>query len=278
MRRMNLNFMRLCRLKWILLLVTFVFLSTSPAFAQIPFYTDDADTTEKGKFHFEFFNEHDWLQKSSLPGKRQNTTNFTLNYGLTDRIELGINAPVLKIFNSRESLRGSPMGIGDTQLGVKVRLRDEREGSRLPAISVVFYVELPTGSTRKQTGSGLTDYWLYGVLQKSLTKRTKARLNGGILFAGNSSTGLIGIESTRGQVFTGNSSLVRDFTPKLKLGAELFGGVTSNFNLTRGQLEAQIGGSYDVRDNFAFTFGVLAGRFPASPRAGFHLGFAYDFK
>jgi hypothetical protein len=145
-------------------------------------------------------------------------------------------------------------------------------------MSVVFYVELPTGSVKKQTGSGLIDYWLYGVLQKSLTKRITGRLNGGVLFAGNSSTGLIGIESTRGQVFTGNGSLVRDFTPKLTLGAELFGGVTSNFNLTRGQLEAQVGGSYAVRENFAFTFGVLAGRFPASPRGGFHVGFAYDFK
>lgn len=270
--------MNVCRLKWIFFALLFIFWSSSPAFAQIPFYTDDADTTEKGKFHFEFFNEHDWLQKSSLPGKTQNTTNFTLNYGLNDRIEVGVNAPVLRISNSRQSLLGSASGMGDTQLGVKVKVHDEREGSRLPAMSVVFYVELPTGSVRKQMGSGLVDYWLYGVLQKSLTKRTTGRLNGGVLFAGNSSTGLIGIESTRGQVFTGNGSLVRDFTPKLKLGAELFGGVTSNFNLTRGQLEAQIGGSYALRDNFAFTFGVLAGRFPASPRAGFHLGFAYDFK
>jgi len=260
------------------LLVTFVLFSSSRFPAQIPFYTDDADTTEKGKLHFEFFNEHDWLQQSSLPGKRQNTSNFTLNYGLTDRIELDINAPVLKIINSQESSLGSPLGLGDTQLGVKVRLRGEREGSRLPAMSVVFYVEAPTGSTKKQTGSGLTDYWLYGVLQKSLTKRTTARLNGGILFAGNNSTGLIGIEGTRGQVFTGNGSLVRDFTPKLKLGVELFGGVTNNFNLSRGQLETQIGGSYAVRDNFAFTFGVLTGRFPASPRAGIHVGIAYDFK
>ena len=133
------------------------------------------------------------------------------------------------------------MGIGDTHLGVKVRLRDEREGSRLPAMTVVFYVEVPTGSTKKQTGSGLRDYWLYGVLQKALTRRTTMLLNGGVLFAGNSSTGLIGTRAARGQVFTGNGSLVRHFTPKLKLGVELFGGVTNNFNLTRGQLEAQLG-------------------------------------
>jgi len=262
----------------IIFIVAFGFLLSSQVDAQIPFYTDDADTTEKGKFHFEFFNEHDWLQKSSIPGIRQNTTNFTLNYGLTDRIELGINAPLLKIYNTRVSLLGSPFGQGDTQFGAKVKLRDESEGSKVPAIAVVFYVEAPTGSIKKQTGSGLVDYWLYAVLQKSLSKRIVGRLNGGILFAGNDSTGLIGIEGTRGQVYTGNGSLIRDFTPKLKLGVELFGGVTNNFNLSRGQLEAQLGGDYAVRDNFIFTFGVLGGRFRPSPRVGFQVGFAYDFK
>ena len=263
--------------KFIFLLLTFIFLS-SPASSQIPFYTDDADTTPKGKFHIEFFNEHDWLQKSSLPGKRQNTSNFTLNYGLTDRIELAVNAPFIKIFNSQEAKLGSPSGIGDMQFGVKIKLREEREGSSLPAMTVVFYAEAPTGSISKQLGSGLTDYWLYGVLQKSLTNRTVARLNGGILFAGNSSIGLIGVEARRGQVFTGNGSLVRDFNEKLKLGIEVFGGVTNDFNLSRGQLEAQIGGSYSLRDDFAFTFGVLGGRFPASPRVGVHVGLAYDFE
>jgi hypothetical protein len=116
------------------------------------------------------------------------------------------------------------------------------------------------------------------VLQKSITKRNVARLNGGILFAGNSSTGLIGIEGVRGQVSTGNGSLVRDFTEKLKLGIEVFGAVSNDFNLSRGQLEAQIGGSYSLRDDFAFTFGVLGGRYPASPRVGIHVGFAYDFE
>jgi len=103
-------------------------------------------------------------------------------------------------------------------------------------------------------------------------------LNGGILFAGNSSTGLIGINSTRGQVFTANGSLVRNFTPRLRLGAELFGGVTNNFNLSRGQLEAQIGGGYAFTRKFEFTFGVVGGRFPASPRTGVQVGFAYDFE
>ena len=266
-----------CRFRTVWFVLAIAFLSSTPAHAQLPFYTDDADTTPKGKFHLELSNEHDWLQKSSFPGIRQNTTVFTLNYGLSDRIELGINAPLIKIFNDRSSMLRSPSGIGDTQFGVKIRLLDEREGSKHPAAAVVFYIEAPTGSTRKQIGSGLVDYTLYGVLQKSFTKRTTGRLNGGSLFSGNESTGLVGIQSARGQVFTGNGSLVRNFTPRLRLGAELFGAVTRSFALSRGQLEGQIGGGYTLSEHLELTFGVLGGRYSASPRLGAQLGFAYDF-
>jgi len=266
-----------CPIRRAFLVFAFACLASTLASAQLPFYTDDADTTAKGKFHLELSNEHDWLQESSFPGRRQNTSVFTVNYGLTNRIELGVNAPFIKIFNDRSSTLGSPSGIGDTQFGVKIRLLDEREGSKRPATAVVLYVEAPTGSTSKQTGSGLVDYWLYGVLQKSLTKQTTARLNGGVLFAGNSSTGLIGIESSRGQVFTGNGSVVRNFTPRLRLGAELFGAVTNAFALNRGQLVGQVGGGYAVSTKFEVTFGVLGGRFPASPRHGAQVGFTLDF-
>lgn len=266
------------KLRWSCFVLAIALLSPIIGRAQLPFYTDDADTTPKGKVHLELSNEHDWLQTSSLPGKRQNTTVFTFNYGVTNHVEVGVNAPFIKIFNDPSLTTENPGGIGDTQFGVKVRVLDEREGSKRPAASIVFYVEAPTGNTRKQLGSGLVDYWLYGVIQKSLTKRTTGRLNGGVLFAGNSSTGLIGIETSRGQVFTGNGSLVRQFTPQLRLGAELFGAVTNNFSLSRGQLVGQFGGGYAVRENFELTFGVLGGRFPASPHLGFQLGFAYDVK
>ena len=250
----------------------------SSARAQLPFYTDDADTTDKGKFHFEFFDEHDILQRALYPSKRQNTANFTFNYGVTKRIEIDVDAPLLKIFNSKTSPEGNLSGIGDTQFGVKYRFYNESENSRLPAMAVVVYIEAPTGNASEQLGSGVTDYWLYGVAQKSLTKKTKGRLNAGILFAGNTSTGLVGIRTTKGQVFTANGSITKDFTSKLKLGAELFGGVTNNFQLSKGQLEAQVGGNYSLNKGFSLAFGILGGRFPASPRAGVLLGFAYDFK
>ena len=202
---------------------------------------------------------------------------FTLNYGLTRKLELGINAPLITFINSRVVESGNVSGIGDVQFGVKYRLRDEKEGSRLPALAAVFYIEAPTGSTQRELGSGLYDYWVYGIAQKSMPKKTTVRLNGGVLFSGNSSTGLIGIRTERGQVYTGNVSLVRDYSDKLTLGAEVFGGVTNNFQLARGQLTAQAGGHYSLNQKLQLTFGLLAGRFTASPRAGLHLGFAYDF-
>jgi len=246
-------------------------------FAQLPFYTDDSDTTPKHKFHLEIYNEHDLLQSSAYPTKRQNTLVFTLNYGLTDKLEFGVNAPYITFHNSRIVERRNLSGIGDTQLGLKYNFLAEREGSKMPALAVVFYTEMPTGDVKRQFGSGLVDYWLYGIIQKSFTKKTKGRLNGGILFSGNESTGLIGIETTRGRIYTGNGSIVRNFTDRLTLGTELFGAVTGNFKLDRGQLTAQVGGDYALTKKLTLSFGLLGGAYSASPRAGVHLGFAYDF-
>ena len=261
----------------LLLFYLCAFVLTIKCNAQLPFYTDDSDTTPKGKFHIEIWNEHDLLQAVAYPAKRQNTLVFTLNYGITDKLEFGINAPYLTFSNSKIVERRNLSGIGDTQFGVKYNFYAEHEGSRLPAMALVFYIEAPTGDSKKQFGSGLTDYWLYGIVQKSLTKKTKGRLNGGILFSGNDSTGLIGIESVRGQVYTGNGSVVRDFSDRLKLGVEVFGAVTGNFKLNRGQLTTQIGGDYQLTKKFMLSFGLLGGRYTASPRLGAHLGFAYDF-
>jgi hypothetical protein len=249
----------------------------SECLAQLPFYTDDADTTPKGKFHLEISNEHDLLQKSAYPTKRQNTLVFTLNYGLTNKLELGINAPLLTLINSKTVSPRNVDGIGDTQFGMKYNFLAEREGSKRPAMALVFYVEAPTGNTQKQLGSGLVDYWLYGVIQKSFTKKTKGRLNGGVLFSGNNSTGLIGIETQRGHIYTGDGSIVRDITDRLQLGVEVFGAVTGSFVLNKGQLTTQFGGDYALTKKLTMTFGLLAGKFASSPRVGGQVGFTYDF-
>jgi hypothetical protein len=244
--------------------------------AQQPFYTDNPDVTDKKKFHLQIGNEFDILQRAAYPSLRQNTTVFELDYGLLNGVEIGIDGPLIAISNSRITTPKSVLGFGDLDFHIKYNFLKEREGSRLPALTVTANVELPTGDTSKQLGSGVVDIFLNSILQKSLTKKTMLRLNGGILFSGNTTTGDIGIK-TRGRVFVGGVSLVMQITPKLDLGAELTGAFTRSLNLSRGQLQTQIGGNYQFKKNASFDFGIVGGKFAASPRVGVQLGVSIDF-
>lgn len=253
-----------------------LFITVFPVRSQQPFVTDNTDTTPKHHFHFEFSNQFDLLQHSAFPSLKQNTADFELDYGVFDNLEVGIEAPLLTIMNARGTLPRTPTGIGDTNVSVKYNFLKEREHSRRPALAIAFNLELPTGDTKRQLGSGLADFYTNGVIQKSLTKKTTLRLNGGILFSGNTTTGVIGIK-TRGTVFTGGGSLVRQFTPKLDLGVELTGALTKNLQLGKGQLQTLLGGNYQFKKNMSFDFGVVAGKYAASPRAGVQFGVSIDF-
>jgi hypothetical protein len=72
-------------------------------------------------------------------------------------------------------------------------------------------------------------------------------------------------------VYTAGGSLVREFTPKLQLGVELTGAMTTQFQLGKGQLQTLVGGNYLVRDNVSFDFAILGGKYAASPRAEYRL-------
>jgi hypothetical protein len=255
------------------LLSVFMLFTCSLLYAQLPFYTDDTEVTEHGKLHFEFFNEYDALQLQP-PNVRQNTANFKLNYGLPHNLEFDVDSPYLSIYRTEGNLPST--GLGDTNLGIKANFRKESSISRLPAFAASFYVEVPTGNVSQQLGSGLTDYWLNLIAQKSLSEKTRMTLNLGYLFAGNTSTGALGI-NTRGHVFPSGLSLQHDFRPSLTLGAEVFGAYTENENLAKSQFQAMAGGRYIVREGFDFCFGMLGGKYVASPRFGGQIGFTIDF-
>lgn len=260
----------------VLSILALSFLLSIPAVSQQPFVTDDADVTPKGRFHFEFSNEFDWLQRESLPNVKQNTADIELDYGLFERFEIGIAAPFLTIINQAGTVPQRVTGIGDLNISLKYNFLRERENSRRPALAIGFNLELPTGDADRQLGSGLADFYVNGILQKSLTSRTKLRFNGGILFSGNETTGALGIKS-RGTVLTGGGSLVRQFTPKLQLGLELTGAMSKDLDLGKRQLQTLIGGNYQLRQNISFDFAALGGKYAASPRVGVQLGFSVDF-
>lgn len=258
----------------ILGLLICAFCGMEPLCAQLPFYTDDTGVTERGKWHFEFFNEYDALQLQ-YPNLRQNTANFRLNYGLPHNLELDVDAPYLNIARAAGS-EGSSGG-GDTNLGIKWAFHKESKGSRVPALASSFYVEFPTGDASQQLGSGLADYWLNFIGQKSMSEKTRITANAGYLFAGNTSTGVLGTQNTRGHVFAGGLSVLHDFSDRLTLGGEIYGAYTNAGTLGRSQLQGMVGGQYQVRNGMSFCFGLLGGRYVASPQIGGQIGFAVDF-
>lgn len=253
-----------------------LFVPTTYLKAQQPFITDDTDVTPRRHFHFQFRNEFDVLSRSSFPNLKQNTADSELDYGLFENLEIGVRTPFLTIFNDRQVVHRQVSGVGDTNISLKYNFLKEKEHSKVPAMAITFNVELPTGDVSRQLGSGLADFYMNGVLQKSLSAKTTLRLNGGILFSGNETIGVVGIK-TRGTVFTGGISIVRQFTKRLDLGVELVGAETSSFSLGKGQLQTQIGGNYAFHKNATLDFGILTGKYAASPRVGAQLGVSVDW-
>jgi hypothetical protein len=258
-----------------LLTFALVLLTAPASHAQLPFYTDDPSVTPVRTVHVEFFNEIDALQSAQFPNLRQNTANIKINTGLPHNLELDFDAPYLAI--TRNSGTPSSTGAGDTNLGIKWNFRREMQSSHRPVLSASFYVEFPTGDSHNQLGSGLIDYWLNFILQEPITPKTRINLNLGVLFAGNTSTGVVGINTTRGQVYTSSLSVLHDINSRLTVGGEVYAGVADTDGLGRTQLQGMTGGSIALRSGLALTFGLIVGKYEASPRIGGQVGLSLDF-
>lgn len=246
----------------------------APLRAQMPFNTDDPGITASKTLHIEMFDEVDGLQSAQYPDVRQNTLNVRLNLTPLDGIELDLDMPYLAIYRAPEAQ--ASRGIGDTNLGAKWSVHEAAAGSPLPGFAVSYYVEFPTGDQKQELGSGLTDYWLNFIVQQPLSEATRVTANLGVLFAGNTSTGVVGIQTRRGQVYTGGLSLLHDLSSRLTLGAELYGGFSDGAGQDRTQLQALLGGQYQIRTGVSLSFGVLGGKYGATPQIGGQIGIAID--
>jgi hypothetical protein len=258
-------------------LILLAFSIALSGYAQQPFLTDDANVTAVRHWHLELLTEHDLLQRGAYPSIRQNTTRLQVTYGLLKKLEIGFDDPLLFIYNDRAAGIPNAYGLGDLDLQMKCNLRPERKDSSMPAISIGLYIELPTGDPVNQLGSGIADYWLNTIAQKTITNRITLRVNTGILFSGNTLTGAIGIKSTRGVVFTGASSLTYSLNKRLLVGGEVAGGLTNQFDLGKAQLQEQFGVKYALHKSLGLDFAVTTGKFEGSPRVGGAFGISIDF-
>jgi hypothetical protein len=249
---------------------------SSAARGQQPFATDDADVTPKGWVHFEAFDEYDWLQPQQAPHLRQNTFNMRVNYGLGKGLELDVDSPLITIVNDATAIPRQPSGIGDTNFGLKWNIREERDGSRSPAFATALYIEVPTGNTSTDIGSGRTDVWLYGIMQKTLVHDFILRANAGYLITGNTSTGVVGITTVRGEILTGAASIAHNVSERISIGVEISAARALHSDVDRDQLQWLVGGNYALGEHSSLDFGVIAGHYTASPRAGLQIGFSLD--
>lgn len=244
-----------------------------PLAAQQPFYTDDADVTPRHRFHMEISNQQSWLQRSALPATRQNTTVIQLNYGLTSNFEIGMDGPLIFLSQQQAPLT---YGKGDFNITFKLRIRAEEPHFHRPGLTLSCAIETPTGSVRKQLGSGIADYGCNSVVQLLAGPYT-VRLNHGMVFSGNTLTGLIGLRA-KGFVYVGGGSVTRDITDRLLLGVELNGSAARRgTDLGKSTLQAQIGGKFAIHESLTLDFGVLKGWFSGTPRSGVQIGISKDF-
>jgi hypothetical protein len=237
--------------------------------AQQPFLTDDAEVTEKGHWHFEYANEYYVLQKKAYPNLRQDTNNFVIQYGLFERVEVNMDFPLISIANSRGSGTPSVFGLGDVDFAVKWKLLEEAPDKIHPAFTVTVAAEFPTGSEKKQLGSGLTDYVLNTILQKTFSG-TQVHVNAGIQFSGNTRTGVVGIR-TPGRILIGGLSAARDLSERLRLGLDLNGAEIHDGGVVEKQLQLTAGGNYAILRDGTLDFGVVVGWY-SGPRFGLTLG------
>ncbi|HVV00841.1 MAG TPA: hypothetical protein VHH88_05725 [Verrucomicrobiae bacterium] len=169
-------------------------LATEPLWGGPPFLTDDPVPVDYQNWELylgsqHFYSDGDW--SGTAP-------HIELNYGVVTNVQLHIIAPLG--YNSPAS--GTPQfGYSDTELGVKFKLLDETP--HIPEIGIFPLLEVPTGSTRHELGSGHLQAFLPVWLQKSWGPWT-AYGGGGYGInpgAGNQDWGFVGALLQR-QVFT----------------------------------------------------------------------------
>ena len=262
------------RLSVLLLILFGVGLS---ACAQQPFFTDDADVTAKRRFHFELSNQFSLLQDTAFPNQQQNALVYQLNYGLRDGLEISIDSPHLVIINARQTISPRvPMGVGDTNLAVKWNFRQERDTSRWPALTMAFAVEVPTGDSSTQLGSGVFDYRLIAIAQKTLSPRIKLRVNQGVAVLGEH-VDWRGRPGGTGCRLSCRRVACAAICSAIVLGRRAHWRASPKRPEQAGQRCRSSSGANTNTEHVSIDFGVVFGQLGESPRVGLQIGLSIDF-
>ena len=261
------------RLAFRLILGAFLsFASISRAFAQQPFVVDDAEVTSRRASHLEIANQIDFLRAAARPARWQNAFDVEFAWGAAERLEVSAIAPLISLASETPIGRRVDTGIGDVSLAAKFRFTaDQARHAWAGSIGI----EIPSGDRDRQLGSGLVDYALNIVTQHRLDEKWTARVNCGLVLAGNTQIGAVGIKE-RGTVVTAGSSLIKGIGHSSQAGAEVIFAWSQKATLSGSLLAVQAGGNVALRPGWTVDIGIGTGWFDASPRLSAQVGLSID--
>lgn len=213
------------------------------AFAGPPFQTDDPDPVAYRYFEMYAFELSD---STTAGGTALEIPSYEVNYGIVPNVQLHLVVPLLAAIPPDKG----PVnyGIGDTELGVKLRF--VKETKRRPEVGIFPFIELPSGNAAKGLGVGSTWYRMPLWLQKSWGPWTTY---------GGGGEAVVREAGYKDYPFAG-WLVQRQINKKLMLGMELFGhgALGEAVGSTRYATMADLGGSYEFKDGFDLLF--AAGR------------------
>jgi hypothetical protein len=123
------------------------------ALAGPPFLTDDPEPVDYQHWEIDLLS----IGTSTQDNKSGFLPGIEVNYGIVPDVQLHIIAPL-----AVAATNGQPFhyGYGDTELGVKYRFIHEDEEGWRPQIGVFPLVDVPTGDSHNNLGTGTTREFL----------------------------------------------------------------------------------------------------------------------
>jgi hypothetical protein len=215
-------------------------LCTSTAHAGPPFQTDDPEPVDFRHFEMYAFSSSDG---TTAGGTTLAAPACEVNYGVVPNVQLHLILPFTTAFAPDGP---NVHGIGDTELGVKLRF--VKETRHTPQIGIFPFFELPTGNADKGLGVGKTWYRMPVWLQKSWgpEEHEWTTYGGG---------GYTIVPQANAVNFPFAGWLVqRQFNKKITLGAELFGHGPQTPDTARASTMLDLGGIYEFKDGFDLLF------------------------
>jgi len=114
------------------------------------------------------------------PGARRFSAEAAVRWGLTERLEIGLDGEPLVRMRGPED----DTGHGDLTVTAKYRFLDAREGSWLPSLGLLPFVKLPVA--KEPIGSGKTDFGALLLASVTLPGQVDLDVNAGLTAVGQS--------------------------------------------------------------------------------------------